>query len=88
MVPPMPSALPRSLGGNVSVMMAGPMANAIAAPTACSTRKPMSQYTLVDRPHSSDPRMKMTSPAMKIGFLPRMSANRPTPSKSVAMVSK
>ena len=42
MVPLMPSARHRSDGGNASVIMAIPNAMTMEAPTACTTRKPIS----------------------------------------------
>jgi len=60
--PMIPSALPRSAGGKASVTIAVPKAIVIAAPMACSTRKPISQPTVGASPQSSEPMVKTTNP--------------------------
>ena len=59
-VPITPSALPLSVTGKASVKMPAPRARIIAAPTACTTRKPISQPTVGDSPHRTEPTVKTT----------------------------
>ena len=60
--PVMPSARPRSVGGKVSVTMAGPSARIIAAPTAWMMRPATSQPTPGANPHSADAAVKTMNP--------------------------
>ena len=62
--PMSPSALPRSLRGKASVMMAGPVAYIALAPNPWNTRKPTSAQMDQDRAQASEPRVKTAKPAM------------------------
>ncbi len=62
--PTKPNARPRSCGGNVWVMMAGPTANSMPAPRACRPRNAIKAQMLHDRAQASDPSVKPTNPAM------------------------
>ncbi len=76
MVPIMPRARPRSRLGKTSVMIAIPSACSMTAPRPCKARKPISQYTLGERPHSSEPLVNSTRPAVYRPFFPCMSPRR------------
>ena len=52
-----PSAMPRCLAGNASVMIAAELAISIAPPTACSTRQPISQSAPPPPSNGSSDRM-------------------------------
>ena len=65
-----PSALPRSLEGKLAVMSAGPFAISIEAPTACTTRAPISKPREPAIPQSADPRVKMVKPIWKMSSGP------------------
>jgi hypothetical protein len=86
-VPLMPSARPRSVGGKASVVMAKPRAKIMAAPTAWTTRAAISQPMVGESPARTEPVVKTTNPVVKIGFLPTMSPRRPKPRVRVAWVS-
>ena len=87
-VPLMPSALPRSEGGNASVVIAKPRAKIMAAPRACTTLAAMRNPIVGESPASTEPNVKTANPAVKMGFLPIMSPSRPKPSVKVAWVSR
>ena len=59
----MPSARPRSLGGNTEVTIAAEVADSRAAPPPWMTRLAISQALLMLRPASSEPTVKMAMPA-------------------------
>ena len=69
-------------------MMAGPAANIIAAPNACSTRKPTSDQMDQDRVQAREPTVNRTKPVTYTLFSPIMSANRPKVSRSVLMINR
>ena len=88
MAPLMPSALPRSEGGNASVVMAKPRAKIMAAPTPWKMRAPMRKPIVGEKAANSEPRVNTANPVVKIGFFPIMSPSRPKPSTSVVWVRK
>ncbi len=61
-VPCRPMARPSARAGTTSTMMARLLACNIAAPTACSARKPQSAASPGARPHSTDASVKITKP--------------------------
>ena len=65
-----PSARPRWLAGNTSVTMPMLFAVALAAPSACTTRAPMSTGSVVARPQSAEPAVKSATPTWKKRTLP------------------
>jgi hypothetical protein len=55
-----------------------------AAPTACSTRAPISHPTDGDSPHSADPRQKTAAAVRNVRLRPTRSASRPAGISSAA----
>ena len=55
-------ARPSAAAGTTSTMMASEFACSIAAPIACSARKPHSHPSPGARPHSTDAPVKITNP--------------------------
>ena len=60
-----PNAVPRTLGGNVSAMIAPLFACISAPPTACMPREAISQYMPGDRPQNNDPSVNIPNPAFE-----------------------
>ena len=64
LMPLSPSARPRSPAGNVRVMIAGPIAMIMAAPTAWTSRKATRAPALGAAPHRTLATVKIANPAM------------------------
>ena len=75
--PQMPMAAPRWRAGNAVNRMASEMGAMAAPPTACPTRKAMSQPMLGARPQSNENTVNTLSPIRKMRFWPNLSARRP-----------
>ena len=87
-IPTKPSAWPRCCGGTFFVTIAGPMANSMPAPTACTTRAATSTQTLGASEQRSEPPTKTTNPAKYTRLSPSMSPRRPNVKRNVLMVSR
>ena len=65
-----PNAVPRTLGGNVSAMIAPLLACISAPPIAWIPREKISQDMPGENPQKSEPRVKIPNPALNIRLLP------------------
>ena len=83
-----PSANPRSLLGNVLVIIAILTAKMSAPPIPWKRRARMRNSKEGARPESADPRIKTTSPVKKIGFRPIISARRPKVRRTEAITTR
>ena len=83
----MPSAAPRSLGGNVAVMIESVAGIMKAAPTPWSTRAPISSSALPASPQRSEESVKTARPKRKMRRRPSMSASLPPVSIRTAKLS-
>ena len=78
-----PNARPRSRAGNASVMMPMLFAMADAPPMPCTARDTTSAGSVVERPHMSEPMVKITTPNSKKRTLPCRSPRRPNTSSPI-----
>ena len=83
----MPSAVPRSFGGKVAVMMESVAGSMNAAPTPWTTRAAMRNPAPVASPQARDESVKTSRPTTKIRRRPNMSASLPPVSMSTAKES-
>ncbi len=88
----MPSAMPRSLAGKASVMIAAELAISIEPPTAWTTRQPISQSAPWPPLNGSRDRMieqtaKIAKPRLYSLTRPYMSPSRPSVTTSTAVTS-
>ena len=85
--PQTPNATPRSRPRKLFPSSASEVANMIAPPTPWPLRDTISISGSWAMPHSSDPRVKITSPMPNSRFRPYRSASTPEVSSSEARVS-
>lgn len=89
----MPSAIPRCPDGNASVRMAAELAVSIAPPTACTTRKPISQ-SAPEPPlngssdSASEAAAKIAKPMLYMRTRPNMSPSLPSATTRTAETSR
>ena len=84
----MPSALPRSWGGNAEVRMAIPVANVMALPKPCKTRNTINMVPLADSAQPNEDSAIMMLPYKKIFLRPSISAAFPKGTRKTADDSK
>ena len=87
-IPLMPSARPRSLGGNTSVRMATLLTTIIAAPDPWIRREMINITALLERPQASEPTVKTTNPRLYILTRPIKSATRPKVRRNTVLISR
>ena len=82
----MPKALPLSSAGKTDVRRAMPVLNIIAAPIPWRIRKQRNIAVDLERTMQREARVNRTIPAVKILFLPRISAVLPKGRRNMAEV--
>ena len=82
MPPHMATACARAAGGVAVSSSASDAGMSSAAPTACTTRPPISSHAEGAIPHVNEPRAKISRPSRKMRRRPDRSAIRPAPRSS------
>src|SRR5258708_7321741 len=82
-----PIALPRSLSGNVALMMARLPGTMSAAPMPCKPRNPIRAAILGASPHATEPAVNTATPIAKMRLRPNRSPRAPPVSMSEATKS-
>src|SRR5260221_14248948 len=82
-----PIALPRSLSGNVALMMARLPGTMSAAPMPCKLRNPMRAAIFGASPHATEPAVNTATPIAKMRLRPNRSPKAPPVSMSDATKS-